>query len=119
MIDSNRRIMVIENDQDFSYLLYTLFKQEYFAVLPVFNSYEVMDRFMEFQPQVISLNLDLFAGRLDQLALVSALHVPLVAYSVDDIDEAALPLVTEFFQKPFNFYTFLERVDRLMTIPVA
>ena len=116
---TDKRIMLVENDQDFSYLLYTLFTQEYFSVLPVFNSGETIDRCLEFQPQLICLNLDLFAGRLDQLALISALHVPIVAYSVDDIDSAALSTVTEFFQKPFDFYAFLTHVDRLMTLPVA
>ncbi len=58
---TDKRILLVENDQDFSYLLYTLFTQEYFSVLPVFNSGEIIDRCLEFQPQLICLNLDLLS----------------------------------------------------------
>lgn len=117
-MDSDRRILVVEDDDIFARLVSILLVKEGYRVMVAPDGLTALELLSQFQPHLVCLDLYLPEVNgwefLTQYTLQTSSPVPIIVFSARIVAIQTLPSVAAFFQKPFDLYLFLAAVNQYL-----
>lgn len=117
------KLLIIDDDEDISAMLFLLLRSKDFEVAVVTKSEDIFHKIKEFQPDIILLDVYLtgYDGRVicKQLKFhPDSKHIPVIMVSGDDeiLQTVEQYGANDYIQKPFDADTLLGKITNLLKV---
>jgi len=115
-MDTDKRILVVEDDDVFARLVSILLVKEGYHVMVAPDGLTALELLSQFQPHLICLDLYLPEVNgwefLNQYTNQTSSPVPIIVFSARTVAIQSLVGITGFFQKPFDLSLFVAAVNQ-------
>ena len=117
------KLLIIDDDEDISAMLFLLLRSKNFEVAVVTKSEDIFHRIRTYQPDIILL--DVFLTGYDGRVICKQLkfhpdskHIPVIMVSGDEevLQTVGQYGANDFIQKPFDAETLLFKINNLMKV---
>lgn len=119
-MDTDKRILIVEDDDVFARLILILLVKEGYRVMVSPDGSMALDLLSQFQPHLIGLDLYLSEVNgwefLEQYTHQTSAPVPVIVFSARAVPAQSFNGVKGFFQKPFDLFVFLAAVNQYLQI---
>ena len=119
------KLLIIDDDEDISAMLFILLRSKILEVAVVTKSEDIFNKIKTFQPDIILLDVFLtgYDGRVicKQLKFhPNSRHIPVIMVSGDEeVLETVLQYgADDFIQKPFEAEVLLSKIDNLVKVKI-
>ena len=118
-----KKLLIIDDDEDISAMLFLLLRSKNFEVEVVTKSENIFNRIKMYQPDIILL--DVFLTGYDGRVICKQLkfhpdfkHIPVIMVSGDNevLQTAEQYGANDFIQKPFDAEMLLSKINNLVTV---